>query len=230
MAGAEKPGNFDGGRTSTRTADRALDLLVAVAERSGSATLTELARSTGLSLATASRLLGTLASRDLVRRDDSGGYRSGYGLMQLAASVLRGETLYELAGQHLTALADESRETANLGIAFDDSRALYLRQASGDQRVQTASWTGRTIPREGTAMGDALAGRVGPNGYATSSGRVEPDITAVAAPVRNYDGVIIGALSIIAPTYRTGRGDVGRHGRLLVEHARALSTALGAPA
>lgn len=214
---------------STRTVDRAFDLLAAVTENArGRASLSELARATELSPATASRLLATLVRRGLVRRDEQGLYRPGLGLMQMAAVVLRGEPLYELAGAHLVELAQASGETANLGVAVDDDRALYLRQVAGDQRVQTATWTGRTIPREGTAMGAALAGRVGSDGYVVSRGALEPEITSVAAPVRDYHDEVIAALSILAPSYRTDERDADRYGRLLAEHARGLSLALGA--
>lgn len=228
---------------STRTVDRAFDLLTAVTEGARGASLadgiaasdsgragtslSELARVTGLSPATASRLLGTLLGRGLVRRDAQGLYRPGSGLMQMAAVVLRGEPLYELAGGHLAELARASGETANLGIAVDDDRALYLRQVAGDQRVQTTAWTGRTIPRTGTAMGAALSGEIGSTGYAVSRGGVEPEVSAVAVPVCDYHGAVVAALSIIAPSYRTDGGDIERYGVLLVEHAAALSVALG---
>jgi len=216
---------------STRTVDRAFDLLAAVTERAagGGASLSELARATGLSPATASRLLGTLLRRGLVRRDEHGAYRPGLGLMQLASVVLRGEPLYELAGPVLVELAAATGETANLGVPVDHDRALYLRQVAGDQRVQTAVWTGRTIPRAGTAMGAALAGAVGDDGYASSRGSLEPDITSIAAPVRDHDGAIVAALTILAPSYRTSERDVERHGAQLVRHARELSLALGSP-
>jgi DNA-binding IclR family transcriptional regulator len=214
---------------STRTVDRAFDLLSAVTENArDAASLSELARATGLPPATASRLLATLLKRGLVRRDGQGLYRPGLGLMQMAAVVLRGEPLYELAGAHLVELAQASGETANLGVAVDDDRALYLRQVAGDQRVQTAAWTGRTIPRAGTAMGAALAGSVGAGGYAVSRGSLEPDVSAVAVPVHDYHGAIVAALTIIAPSYRVDDHDVDRYGRLLVEHAGAMSMALGA--
>ena len=213
---------------STRTVDRAFDLLTAVTESGSGASLSELARATSLSPATASRLLGTLVKRGLVRRDEQGTYRSGLRLMQLSALVLRGDPLYELAGPHLSELAEATNETANLGVAVDEDRALYLRQVTGDHRVQTASWTGRTIPRDGTAMGAALAGRHEPHGYAVSRGALEPDITAIAVPVRDYQDQIVAALSIIAPSYRTDESDVDSYGRLLVQHAASLSSALGA--
>jgi DNA-binding IclR family transcriptional regulator len=53
-------------------------------------------------------------------------------------------------------------------------------------------------------------------------------VSAVAAPVRDYHGAVVAALTILAPSYRTSEGDVERYGELLVEHAGALSRALGA--
>ncbi len=213
---------------STRTVDRAFALLETVTASAGGTTLSELARATSLSPATASRLLATLVKRGLVRRDDQGCYRVGLGLMQMAALVLRGSPLHELAGPHLTALAQATNETANLGIAVDAERALYLRQVAGDHRVQTAAWTGRTIPRHGTAVGAALAEQLGAHGYAISRGSLEPDITSIAVPVRDYQAKIVAVLSILAPSYRTGEADADRYGLLLVEHAAQLSSELGA--
>jgi DNA-binding IclR family transcriptional regulator len=211
-------------QSPTRTVDRAFDLLDAVTQNVGEgSSLSELARATGLSPATASRLLGTLLRRGLVRRDERGAYRPGLGLMQMGAAVLRGEPLYELAGVHLVELARESGETANLGVVIDEDRALYLRQVAGDRRVQTATWTGRTIPRAGTAMGAALDDAVGSAGYAVSRGALEPEIISVAAPVRDHHNEVVAALSILAPSYRTTDGDAERYGRLLVEHAGVLS-------
>src|SRR5947209_19589864 len=106
----------------TRTVERALTLLSAVAEEGG--TLTELARASGLSPSTASRLLATLSAQELVRRDDHGRYRAGSRLRRLAAASLREDPLYELAGPHLEALAVETDETANLAVAADEARIL----------------------------------------------------------------------------------------------------------
>ncbi len=217
------------GAGSTRAVDRALDLLIALTDGSSGRSLSELARAADLSPATASRLLSTLAQRGFVQRSERGDYQPGRQLKQMAAIVLREEPLYELAGPHLTALAEETGETANLGIALDADRVLYLRQVASPQRVQTAAWTGRTIPREGTAIGAALDGAVGAEGYVAMQRTVEPDVTAVAAPIVDHAAAIVGAISILAPTYRTDEERIATYGRLLVHHAREMSLALGAP-
>lgn len=211
----------------TRTVERALTLLSAVAE--GGGTLSELARAAELSPSTASRLLATLAGQELVRRDEHGRYRAGTRLRRLAAASLREDPLYELAGPHLEALAGETGETANLAVAADKRQIVYLRQVAGRNLVQTAGWVGRTIPRRGTALGAALRGAVDGDGYVARAGAVEPEVTSIAAPVFGAGGEIAGALSVLAPTYRTPAARVERCGRAVARHAVELSRSLGAP-
>lgn len=214
--------------TSTRTVDRALALLTTLLEGRTN-TLTELARATDLSLATASRLLNTLARHQLIRRDDNGRYRAGIRMKQIAAVTLHDEPLYDLIAVHLEELAAETGETASLGVPADADSVLYLRQVSSNRQVQTADWTGRTIPRSGTALGAALDGVPSPRGYFTSS-RPGTDVTAVAVPIVGHDREIVGAISINAPSYRTTDNDVERFGAALIRHAVAVSLTLGAPA
>jgi len=213
--------------SGTRTVERALTLLSAVAEDGG--TLSQLARAAELSPSTASRLLTTLAGQEFVRRDEYGRYGPGTRLRQLAAGALRSDPVYELAGPHLAALASETGETANLAVAADGKRAVYLRQVASPKLVQTASWAGRTIPRRGTALGAALRGAVGDGGYVARGGAVEPDVTSIAAPVYGADGEIAGALSVLAPNYRTSSGRIDACGQAVARHAAELSRSLGAP-
>jgi DNA-binding IclR family transcriptional regulator len=214
--------------TGTRTVERALTLLAAVAQDGG--TLSQLARAAELSPSTASRLLATLTAQELVRRDEHGHYHAGARLRQLAAASLRADPLHELSGTHLAALAAETGETANLAVAADNRRVVYLRQVAGPKLVQTAAWAGRTIPRRGTALGAALSGELGSDGgYVARSGAVEPDVTSIAAPVYGPDGDIVAALSVLAPSYRVTARRVAACGRAVARHAAELSRALGAP-
>jgi DNA-binding IclR family transcriptional regulator len=213
--------------TGTRTVQRALTLLSAVAQDGG--TLSQLARAADLSPSTASRLLATLAGPELVRRDEHGHYHAGARLRQLAAASLRADPLHELAGAHLSALAGETGETANLAVAADGERVVYLRQVAGPKLVQTAAWAGRTIPRRGTALGAALEGELGERGYVARAGAVEPDVTSIAAPVCGAAGEIVAALSVLAPTYRVTAKRIEACGRAVARHAGELSRELGAP-
>jgi DNA-binding IclR family transcriptional regulator len=206
------------------TVDRALGLLAATV--GAPQTLSELARGAELAPSTTSRLLGALADRGLVRRTGDGRFRPGPELVRLAAATLRGEPMYELALPHLTALTAATGETANLGVRTDGDRVVYLRQSVSPRMIRAESWVGRTVPMRGTAIGAALSGA---EGFTVEHGAVEPDVTAIAAAFRDHAGEIAGALSITAPTYRTSAEAAAAHGRVLAEHAAALSKELGAP-
>lgn len=208
---------------TTRTVERALELLEAASAAPDGLTLTEIAQRTALSASTASRLLATLQLHRFVARTPDGRFGAGPRLRQLAVSAMRADPLYELAGPHLVALVRETQETANLGIALDDDRVLYLRQHSSPQFVRVAGWTGRTIPRRGTALGAALDGEVGPEGFVVRRSSVEPDVISIAAPVHGDGGAIVGALSVLAPRYRTTRAQERLHGRCVIAHAHEFS-------
>jgi DNA-binding IclR family transcriptional regulator len=211
----------------TRTVERALILLAAVAREGGS--LSQLARAAELSPSTASRLLATLDRCEFIRRDEHGCYRAGTQLRQLAAAALRDDPLYELAGPHLEALSSETGETANLAVAADARRVVYLRQVASPKLVQTVGWAGRTVPRDGTALGAALRGAVNGAGYVARAGAVEPEVTSIAAPVYGANASVVGALSVLAPSYLVSRRRTESFGRAVARHAGELSRSLGAP-
>ncbi|HEY0260011.1 MAG TPA: helix-turn-helix domain-containing protein [Lacisediminihabitans sp.] len=213
---------------STRAVDRALHLLTSVLEGDSGNTLSELARSAALSPSTASRLLATLVNHELIQRDLDGRYKAGVRMKQLAASAFREDQLYELSGHHLDQLVEETGETASLAVPVGDDEVLYLRQVASTHQVQTIVWTGRTIPREGTALGSVISGPVGERGYAASQ-RPDSDVIAVAVPILGRGGSILGGISINAPAYRTTEDDIARFGLALLRHGRELSRSLGAP-
>ncbi len=216
-------------QTTTRAVDRALQLLTAVLMGETKSTLTSLSRAVDLSPSTASRLLTTLSSHGFVQQREDGRYAPGPRVKQLAASALRDDPVYESVGVHLDSLAEHTHETASFAVPAGEDEVLYLRQVSpSTQQVQTIVWTGRTIPRASTALGSALDGSVNEHGYVVSK-RPDSDVTAVATPIFDHRGVIIGAISINAPAYRTTSADVDGYGHLLVQHAEQLSTSLGAP-
>src|SRR5919112_6022470 len=85
MTGSSEPDELGG---KVQSVDRALRLLGEVADRSGGATVAELAAAADLNRATVWRLLGTLAAHGLVDRDPaSNRYRIGYGVLRLSAAA-----------------------------------------------------------------------------------------------------------------------------------------------
>ena len=64
-------------------------------------------------------------------------------------------------------------------------------------------------------------------GYAVSDEELESGLIAIAAPVFRYDGTVVAALSVSAPTSRMKRDTATAVARRCVEEAAGLSSALG---
>ena len=209
-----------------RAAARAFDVLACFTVAKPGATLSEIASLTGLAITTTSRMLATLEAAHLVRRFGDGQYGVGSRLIQLGLTALA-TSLYEVAGPHLSSLAKKSGETANIGVLNEDGQVMYLRQVESRHAVRHVTWVGRTVPVVGTAIGAAFNGKVGPSGIVHSRATLEPDVTAIAAPVYGAMGQTIAALSITGPSFRIDDDAVERYGRLLVVEATALSRTVG---
>ncbi|MWV48564.1 helix-turn-helix domain-containing protein [Rathayibacter sp. VKM Ac-2803] len=209
----------------TRTVDRALALLAVICDR-GSATLAESARATDLPASTALRLLRTLEGSGFVRRDEDGTFRPGSRLVQLGAQALSSESLVTLARPVMEDLVEETGESVYLSIEGHRETALYISIVEGTHSVRHASWVGRAIPLDGSAAGAVLRGETPDQGFVVVQSGIEPDVTAIAAPV-HAGARIIAAMSLVVPSYRERAVDEMRHGIALVRAARLVSSGVG---
>jgi DNA-binding IclR family transcriptional regulator len=216
-------------RSPVRAVQRAFDLLALLGGERAASTLSELAREANLPVSTVARLLGALEHAGFVRRDGESRYAPGVRLVQLGLAALRSTDLYELSEPYLHALSEASGETANLVVRGDPANAMYLRQVVSPRSIHHAAWLGRLIDLKKTAVGAALAGKVGDKGYVCKRNTLEPGVTAIAAPVHGDGGRIVAAFSITGPSFRITERDVARYGRLLVKQAALASARLGAP-
>lgn len=64
-------------------------------------------------------------------------------------------------------------------------------------------------------------------GYATLVDELEEGLSAVAAPVREHDGAVVGALTISGATLRLPAHRLALLGRVALEQAHTVSTSLG---
>ncbi|MHA7155312.1 IclR family transcriptional regulator [Arthrobacter sp. TMN-50] len=204
---------------STRTVERALLLLGAVCDR-GAVSLADAARDASLSASTALRLLRTLEATGFVRKDDDG-YRPGMRIVQLGAQALSHESLVSLAGAALDRLVEETGESAYLNVPADNGHGIYIAVREGTHSVRHTSWVGRRIPLTGTAAGNVLAGESPACGYVVVRNGIEPDVTAVAAPVMIGDRVA-ASLSVVVPSYRISEPQAETLGQLVAAEALGI--------
>ncbi|GAA1079415.1 IclR family transcriptional regulator [Nocardiopsis composta] len=213
---------------STRTVERALDLLAAVADR-GEASLTECARLADLAPSTALRLLRTLESAGFVQRDDEGAFRPGHRLIGIGAKALGHDALAATAQPSLHELARASGESGYLCVGTPDQGVLYIAQAEGSRTIRHVSWVGHRFPQDGSATGRVLRGETPEEGWVAAASVVEPDVVAVAAPVRAPTGTV-AALSVVGPAYRLTGERVRELGEMVLAEAEHVSAKLGASA
>jgi IclR family acetate operon transcriptional repressor len=212
--------------SSTRAVERALGLLSEVCAE-GTISLTDCARRVDLPTSTALRLLRTLESADFVARDQRGFFRAGARLIQLGAAALGRESLVGMAEPALQRIVAETGESAYVSVLGPGDTALYVAMVEGTHAVRHTSWVGRTVTLEGSAVGSALRGRVSAEGYVAQRSTVEPDVTAIAAPIWRPGG-IAGAVSLVGPTYRIDDDTLSSFGQIVSREAGAIAEQFGA--
>jgi IclR family acetate operon transcriptional repressor len=211
---------------AVRSVTRAFNLLTLFTPEHPQATLTELAQRSDLALSTVSRLLATLESLQLVRRLESGAWGLGVRVLQLGAAARQTFDLIGIAEPVLEKLNRASGENTNLAVRLDADSFTYIRQFMSRHPVRHATWVGKTQPLQGTANGAVLLGHTPPHGYVATRKTIEPEISAIAAPIYGPGRDVLGSLSITAPTYRMSERNMSRYAKLLVEAAGRISNAL----
>jgi len=141
---------------TTDGVERAMSVLEILSDAAEDLGVTDIARKLEVHKATASRLLGTLASRGLVERDpNTGKFRVGIGLIRLAGAAMSGLDVIQQARPVLEDLRERTGETVNLAIMDKDS-VLYVDQVTAAHAIVMANWVGRHSPVHCSSSGKVL--------------------------------------------------------------------------
>ena len=240
----------------TQAVDRAARLLSEVVHAPDPVSFTELAEVTGLAKSTTSRLLLALERNHLVRRDDHGRFLPGEMFVSFAWRGGAEAGLVAVAQPFLERLGKATDETINLGVT-SNGMVEQIAQVDSTYLIGGTNWVGMSVPLHCAALGKVLLaygaapspGRplerrtdktitsetalraelagVRARGYAVTDEELEPGLIAVAAPVRGFDGGVVAALSVSAPTSRMTRDRLAAAAGHCVAEAAGLSAALG---
>lgn len=146
---AEVPGG------GVQSVDRALQILEILA-RQGDAGVSQIAEEMGVHKSTASRLVGSLLGRELVRQNsERGKYQLGFGILRLASSVPGRLSVVREASEVLESLAAQYKETVNLAV-LRSNFAVNVDQAMGPSSLATYDWVGSLTPLHATSSGKVL--------------------------------------------------------------------------
>ncbi|KAA8885116.1 IclR family transcriptional regulator [Nocardia colli] len=219
--------------------DKAVAVLYAVAEHPCG--LNELCARTGLPRATAHRLAVGLEVHRLLARDNTGMWRPGPALAELAAGAT--DPLLEAASAILPRLREITGESVQLYRLDGNARICVaaleppvglrdtvpvgarLPLTAGSAAKVLLAWADADLQR--TILTDAVFGEralteVRKRGWAQSAAERASGVASVSAPVRDAGGTVIAAVSVSGPIDRMGRRPGARWAADLVAAAEAL--------
>jgi IclR family acetate operon transcriptional repressor len=118
--------------------------------------MTQIAEQIGIHKSTVHRLLATLEHKRFVQRDpETGMYRLGIRLLQMAYLTLEQNDLRRLAAPFMQRLSEQNQENIHLAV-LDDKDVVYLGIIESPQRVKLAAAIGQRLPAYATASGKAI--------------------------------------------------------------------------
>ncbi len=232
---------------------RAFALLDILARAPEGRTLASLAAAAQLPEATTHRLLTVLADLDVARPGDAGQWRIGRHCLELGAAYLESVEIRTEARAPMRRLTEATGETCALGV-LDDDRVVYVEKVDSSHSVRMQSAIGRSNPAVTSSLGrailasapEAVVERVldrsdqaaiarlrdelahcRERGYSIDDEENETGIRGAGAPVLDYRGWPVAALSVAGPVQRVSRERMHELGLATATVARELSHRLG---
>ena len=207
--------------TGNRMLERVALVLDAVDDSSASAS--ELARRTGLSVSTVHRLALSMADYGFLRRNDDGDFKLGHRFVRTA--------LESVAQPILTELRNATGETAQLWIRRGERRICRLTVDSQHELKATLpagsvlelpnGSSGRLLSHDPEALESVAA-----HGWVESVGRRTPGLGSVSAPIMLRDQMI-ATLCLAMPLSRVEASPGRDFGEKVARAARSIGTELG---
>jgi len=214
---------------SVQAVIKAIDLLKILAQEENNPSIIVIEKKLDLSRNKTVRLLATLEGKGLIEKDNqTGTYRLGLNSIQMAQHILKSTSLIRLAHPIMTELANKLNEAIYITVMKDDE-VLFLDMVDSFQQVKAADLVGRRFPCFTNAAGKViksvssieLFGRAGrkkgilnpeelekeldairKSGVAVDFGGLGENICSVAVSIKDYAGIVVGALTLLAPSFR----------------------------
>ncbi|WP_020658027.1 IclR family transcriptional regulator [Amycolatopsis benzoatilytica] len=136
-------------------AARLLSVLDCFSAEAPSRSLTEIARTAGLPLSTAHRLVAELTAWGALSRDDHGDYHPGLKLWELGSLAPSRASMREIALPYLGDLFDATGENVHLSV-LDGADVVFLARLTGHRAVGILTTTGSRLPATTSATGRVL--------------------------------------------------------------------------
>src|ERR1700712_1664481 len=154
MEASERPTHF------VQSLERGLAVIRAFGAEHPELTLSEVARSTGLTRAAARRFLLTLTDLGYVRTDGKH-FALTPRILELGFAFLSSLTLPEVAEPHLERLAAELRESSSVSV-LDGDEIVYVGRVPTSRIMRVSINVGTRFPAYATSMGRVLLAALEP--------------------------------------------------------------------
>jgi IclR family KDG regulon transcriptional repressor len=136
---------------------RVVDILELLMDHPKGLSLSKIALSLDLPKSTAFRLLASLETRGLVRKDnETEVYKLGFSILRMATTILEGFDISVETRDRLESLNKVWNETVHLGVLDETGENMvYILKLDSSKTVRMVSQIGRAIPIHCTALGKA---------------------------------------------------------------------------
>ncbi|WP_046506962.1 IclR family transcriptional regulator [Paenibacillus riograndensis] len=232
----------------TQTLSRALDILFALAEESGTLTVSEIAQKVSIPESTTYRFLQTLEQNGIIERRGKNQIGLGLRILDLARSLNMQfqRDLLPLALPIMEKLTETVQETSVLFVRTGVN-AVCIQNVKSRGLIQFSIENGRILPLHLGASGKCILAfenlkvterimsslendqerarlsveleHIRARNYCITKGEVDPDVFAIAAPITDGQGPVIASLSVAGPSFRCNK----EHDKAII--ARVVSAA-----
>lgn len=213
-------------QSTTRSIDRALEILECFLYHGKSLSIAEIANITNLSSSTVHRIISALEAKNFVERNQNDKkYRLGYKIAELGklCHTDNDHNLISIAKSHMEDLSRKYNEDVRLFIAdgqdklcvesIESTRSLRHIMYVGDRHTLYKGAAGRILlaymeksQREklikDTNITEEDLEKVREKGYALSIGEKEEGLIGIAAPILDKSKNIVASLSLSGPSIR----------------------------
>ncbi|MFC3749667.1 IclR family transcriptional regulator [Paenibacillus sp. GCM10012306] len=240
----------------TQTLSRALDILFALAEESGTLTVSEIAQKVSIPESTTYRFLQTLEQNGIIERRGKNQIGLGLRILDLARSLNMQfqRDLLPLALPIMEELTEKVQETSILFVrtgnnavciqnvksrgliqfSIDNGRILPLHLGASGKCIlafESAKVTERILQllnsdKEREALTAELA-TIRAQNYSITKGEVDPDVYAIAAPITDGQGPVIASLAVAGPSFRCNNEQDKTNIEAVTKAAAELSRRMG---
>lgn len=217
--------------TGAQSILRAISLLELFIPQKTELTVADAAAALGISRSSAHRLLNVLRQRGYIRQERRGGkYALGPRIVALAAAYRSSQLLSKVALPHMQQLLTKLNETVGLYVRQNDSARVLIERLESTHAMQVVMAAGEPMPLGIGATGrllemsdaDARAA-----GIVITHGERVPNARAIAAPIFDHEGKLVGAIDVCGPIGRFPMTAVRQYAKDVRATAEAISQALG---